>query len=110
METKILEGKLLDIALFDTMIAADDKIVVEKYELTVGEVKTASGIVIPGTKRRKSMVGFVISLGRDYTGSVKKGNYVIYNEFTGAPVEFGDKILIGLEPNQIFAILMPKRG
>lgn len=105
-----MEVEKLDIKLFETMGAVDDKIVVEKYELAVGEQTTVSGIIMPGMNRRKTMAGLVISLGPKYTGSVKKGWYVIYNEFTGAPVEFGDKILIGLEPGQIFGILMPNKG
>ena len=103
-----MQNRILNIQEFEGMLAVDDKIVVEQCDIQIGETTTASGIIISDIKKRKSKAGLVLDVGPKYNGSAEKGYYVIYNEFTGAPVDFGKKIIIGLEPDQIFGILIPK--
>jgi len=85
-----------------------DKVVVEpKAE----EEKTASGILLPDTAKKKSTEGTVVAVGRGklvegklVEPEVKVGDVVIYSKYGGTEVTIGDKDYVVLDEDNILAI------
>lgn len=85
-----------------------DKVVVEpKAE----EEKTATGILLPDTAKKKSTEGTVVAVGRGkyvegklVDPEVKVGDTVIYSKYGGTEVTVGDKDYVILDEDNILAI------
>ncbi len=86
-----------------------DKVVVEVFE---EEEKTAGGIYLPDTAKKKPQEGRVVAVGpgrvlQDGTRapmSVKVGDRVIFSKYGGNEVEVDGKEYIILDEDQIYAI------
>lgn len=72
------------------------------------EEKTASGIIIPDTAKKKPQKGHVVAAGpgkKDEPMSVKVGDAVLYGEYSGTQVTLeGEQYLI-MRASDIYAIL-----
>ncbi|HLJ57270.1 MAG TPA: co-chaperone GroES [Chthonomonadaceae bacterium] len=87
-----------------------DKVVVKASE---SEEKTAGGIFIPDTAKKKPQEGKVIAVGAGRhldDGTVKPlavtvGDMVIYSKYGGTEVTIEGEELVLLDEDQIFAIL-----
>jgi len=74
--------------------------------------KSAGGIVLPDTARKKPQEGKVLAVGpgkltddgKTLPMSVKKGDIVIYPEFGGTEVKIGDKEYVLIEEDSLLAI------
>ena len=74
-------------------------------KITVGEEKTASGIIIPQTAQEKTQEGVVIAVGDDETIKVKDGDRIMYDKYAGTSIKIdGDEHLI-LKMADILAII-----
>jgi chaperonin GroES len=86
-----------------------DKVVVEVFE---EEEKTAGGIFLPDTAKKKPQEGRVVAVGpgrvlQDGTRapmSVKVGDRVIFSKYGGNEVEVDGKDYTILDEDQIYAI------
>jgi len=86
-----------------------DKVVVEVFE---EEEKTAGGIFLPDTAKKKPQEGRVVAVGpgrvlQDGTRapmSVKVGDRVIFSKYGGNEVEVDGKEYTILDEDQIYAI------
>lgn len=87
-----------------------DKVVVKPSE---GEEKTAGGIFIPDSAKKKPQEGKIIAVGTGRTLddgtikplSVKVGDTVVYSKYGGTEVTIeGDEVVI-LDEDQIYAVI-----
>jgi chaperonin GroES len=86
-----------------------DKVVVRADE---GEEKTAGGIILPDTAKKKPTVGSVIAIGPGRVlddgsraaMSVKVGQKVVYAKYGGTEIKFEGEEYIILEEDSIYAI------
>ena len=87
-----------------------ERVVIEVAE---GDVKTASGIVLPDTAKEKPQKGKVIAVG---TGKlldngqraameVKAGDEVIFSKYSGSEVKVDDKEYLIVRESDILAIM-----
>jgi len=87
-----------------------DKVVVQVVEQ---EEKTASGIYLPDTAKKKPQEGKVIAVGEGRildngqrnTPSVKVGDRVLFSKYGGNEVTVGSEDYTILDEDQIYAIL-----
>jgi len=87
-----------------------DKVVVELVEQ---EDKTASGIYLPDTAKKKPQTGKIIATGNGRildngdrnTLSVKVGDRVLFSKYGGDEITIDGKDLTILSEDQIYAIL-----
>jgi chaperonin GroES len=87
-----------------------DKVVVELVEQ---EEKTASGIYLPDTAKKKPQTGVIVAVGNGRvldngernTLSVKTGDKVLFSKYGGNEVTIEGKDLTILDEDQIYAIL-----
>ena len=87
-----------------------DKVVVKPSE---GEDKSAGGIFIPDTAKKKPQEGKVIAVGAGRPlddGTIKPvavnvGDTVIYSKYGGTEVTIEGEELVLLDEDQIFAVL-----
>ncbi|MHB9023320.1 MAG: co-chaperone GroES [Armatimonadota bacterium] len=85
-----------------------DKVVVKPAP---GEEKTAGGIYVPDTAKKKSTEGEVIAVGRGkyaegklVAPEVKVGDTVIYSKYGGTEVTIADVDYVILDEDSILAI------
>ncbi len=85
-----------------------DRVVIEVSE---GDVKTASGIVLPDTAKEKPQKGIVVAVGAgEYKDGqripmeVKVGDAVIYSKYAGTEVKVDGKDYLIVRQNDILAI------
>ena len=85
-----------------------DRVVIEVSE---GDVKTASGIVLPDTAKEKPQKGTVVAVGageyKDGTRvpmDVKVGDAVIFSKYAGTEVKVDGKDYLVVRQNDILAI------
>ena len=87
-----------------------ERVVIEVEE---GDMKTASGIVLPDTAKEKPQKGKVVAVG---TGKlldngqraameVKEGDSVIFSKYSGSEVKVDDKEYLVVRESDILAIL-----
>ena len=87
-----------------------ERVVIEVEE---GDMKTASGIVLPDTAKEKPQKGVVVAVG---TGKlldngqraameVKEGDKVIFSKYSGSEVKVDDKEYLVVRESDILAIL-----
>lgn len=76
-----------------------DRIVVKKIE---AEAKSASGILLPDSAKKKSLSGEVTAVGADVK-EVKTGDVVLYAQY--GPVEIEDEGLMIVKEEDVLAIV-----
>lgn len=87
-----------------------DKVVVKPSE---GEDKSAGGIFLPDTAKKKPQEGKVIAVGTGRVQddgkikplSVKVGDVVIYSKYGGTEVTIEGEDLVLLDEDQIYAVV-----
>lgn len=85
-----------------------DRVVIEVSE---GDVKTASGIVLPDTAKEKPQKGVVVAVGAgEYKDGqripmeVKVGDAVIFSKYAGTEVKVDGKDYLIVRQNDVLAI------
>ena len=86
-----------------------DRVVIEVSE---GDVKTASGIVLPDTAKEKPQKGTVVAVGtgklldngQKAAMEVKAGDAVIFSKYSGTEVKVDGKDYLVVRQNDILAI------
>jgi len=86
-------------------------------EPLVEQAMTSGGIVLPDTAKKKPLEGKVLAVGegeRLESGEivpppVKKGNIVIYPEFSGTEIRVGNKDLLVIEVDSLLAVKEPDK-
>ena len=78
-----------------------DRVVAEPVEQ---EAKTASGIYLPENAKEKSVMAKVVALGKDVK-NVKKGDKVLYKEFSTTEVKMEGKEYIIVKEGDILAVV-----
>ena len=87
-----------------------DRVVIQVSE---GEQKTASGIVLPDTAKEKPQEGTVVAVG---TGKlldngqraaldVNEGDRIIFSKYAGSEIKFGGKDYLIVSERDILAII-----
>ncbi|MBP7254658.1 MAG: co-chaperone GroES [Negativicutes bacterium] len=87
-----------------------DRVVIQVSE---GEQKTASGIVLPDTAKEKPQEGTVVAVG---TGKlldngqraaldVNEGDRIIFSKYAGTEIKFGGKDYLIVSERDILAII-----
>jgi len=75
---------------------------------SAAEEKTAGGLYIPDTAKKKSLEGKVLAVGTgkvDEPMTVKVGDSILYGEYSGNEITLdGEKVLI-MRESDIYAIL-----
>ena len=86
-----------------------DKVVIKVKE---EEVKTTSGIVLPGSAQEKPQQGIVMAVGtgeiidgKKLPLDVKVNDEVIYSKYSGSEVKLGDDEYLILRQSDILAIV-----
>ena len=82
-------------------------------EVAEGDVKTASGIVLPDTAKEKPQKGTVIAVGAGKVLDngeraaleVKAGDQVVFSKYSGSEVKVDDKEYLIVRESDILAIL-----
>lgn len=72
------------------------------------EEKTASGIIIPDTAKEKPLKGKVIAVGpgkEDEKMTVKKGDTVLYGQYSGTEIKLEGKTYLIMRESDIYGIL-----
>ncbi len=87
-----------------------DKVVVKPSE---GEEKTAGGIFLPDSAKKKPQEGKIIAVGSGRTLddgtvkplSVKVGDIVVYSKYGGTEVKLEGEDVVILDEDQIYAVI-----
>jgi len=82
-----------------------DRVVIEP---TPVEEKTASGIIIPDASKEKPLKGKVVAVGPgkvDEPMTVKKGESVLYGQYSGTEVKLDGTTYLIMREADIFGIL-----
>lgn len=82
-------------------------------EVSEGDVKTASGIVLPDTAKEKPQKGTVVAVGvgklldngERAAMEVKAGDNVVFSKYSGSEVKVDDKEYLIVRESDILAIL-----
>ena len=82
-------------------------------EVSEGDVKTASGIVLPDTAKEKPQKGKVVAVGAGKlldNGAraemeVKVGDDIIFSKYSGTEVKVDDKDYLVIRESDILAVL-----
>lgn len=81
-----------------------DRVLIEP---TPAEEKTASGIIIPDTAKEKPLKGTVIAAGegkKDEPMSVKKGDSVLYGQYSGTEIKLDGTTYLIMKEADIYGI------
>ncbi|WGH26022.1 MAG: co-chaperone GroES [Candidatus Shikimatogenerans bostrichidophilus] len=82
-----------------------DRVIIEPLPV---EKKTSTGIYIPETAKEKPQEGIVIAVGngkKNYNMTVKNGDKVLYNKYSGTDLKINDKKYLIMHENDILAII-----
>ena len=82
-----------------------DRVVIEPVPV---EEKTASGIIIPDASKEKPLKGKVVAVGPgkvDEPMTVKKGETVLYGQYSGTEVKLDGATYLIMREADIFGIL-----
>ena len=87
-----------------------ERVVIEVAE---GDVKTASGIVLPDTAKEKPQKGTVVAVGsgklldngEHAAMEVKVGDNVVFSKYSGSEVKVDDKEYLIVRESDILAVL-----
>ncbi|MDH3003789.1 MAG: co-chaperone GroES [Candidatus Shikimatogenerans sp. JK-2022] len=83
----------------------NDRVIIEPLPINN---KTSKGIFIPDTIKEKPKKGIVIAVGpgkKNYVMTVKIGNKVIYNQYSGTKITINNKKYLIMYENDILAII-----
>lgn len=83
------------------LIAFGKKLLIE---VSAPETVTAGGIIIPESKKESSNKGKVVSVGEEVT-SIVEGDFIFFNKFTGAEIEFEKFKYLVLKLEDVHAIV-----
>ena len=81
-----------------------DRVLIEPV---AAEEKTSSGIIIPDTAKEKPLTGKVIAVGpgkKDESMSVKKGDTVLYGQYSGTEIKIENDDYLIMEESDIYGI------
>lgn len=81
-----------------------DRVLIEPI---AAEEKTASGIIIPDTAKEKPLKGTVLAVGngkKDEPMTVKKGDVVLYGQYSGTEIKMDDKTYLIMKEADIYGI------
>jgi len=82
-----------------------DRVIIEPAP---AEEKTAGGIIIPDTAKEKPKKGTVIAAGsgkKDEPVTVKKGDTVLYGQYSGTEIKIDGNDYLIMRESDIFAIV-----
>ncbi|WP_319562366.1 co-chaperone GroES [Marispirochaeta sp.] len=79
-----------------------DRVLVKLEEV---EEKTASGIFIPQTAQEKTQTGIVEAVGDDETITVKAGQKVMYDKYSGTTIKVDGKDMLLVRMSDIMAVI-----
>ncbi len=80
-----------------------DRVLIEP---AAAETKTAGGIIIPDAAKEKPAKGTVLAIGNEkLTFTVKKGDTVMYGQYSGTEITVEGKKYIIMKESDIYAIL-----
>ena len=72
------------------------------------ETKTAGGLIIPEAAQEKTQTAVVVSVGpgtEDVPVTVKKGDRIMYDKYSGTPVKIDGEDHLILKMNDIIAVI-----
>lgn len=81
-----------------------DRVLIEPV---AAEEKTSSGIIIPDTAKEKPLTGKVIAVGpgkKDESMSVKKGDTVLYGQYSGTEIKIENEDYLFMKESDIYGI------
>lgn len=81
-----------------------DRVLIESAP---AEQKTASGIIIPDTAKEKPLKGTVIAVGPGKTDepmTVKKGDMVLFGQYSGTEINIEGKTFLVMRESDIYGI------
>lgn len=81
-----------------------DRVLIEPV---AAEEKTSSGIIIPDTAKEKPLTGKVIAVGpgkKDESMSVKKGDTVLYGQYSGTEIKIENEDYLIMKESDIYGI------
>lgn len=79
-----------------------DRVLVRMEQI---QEKTAGGIFIPQTAQEKTQIAEVLEIGSDETITVKKGDKVMYDKYTGTSVKANGEEFLILHMSDILAVI-----
>lgn len=82
-----------------------DRVLIEP---SPAEEKTASGIIIPDNAKEKPLQGKVIAVGQGKTDekmTVKKGDSVMYGQYSGTEIKIDGKKYLIMKESDIYGII-----
>lgn len=82
-----------------------DRVLVEPAP---AESKTAGGIIIPDTAKEKPLQGKVVAVGpgkKDEPMTVKKGDSVLYGQYSGTEIKLDGKTFLIMKESDIYGIV-----
>ena len=82
-------------------------------EVSEGDAKTASGIVLPDTAKEKPQKGTVVAVGsgklldnvEHAAMEVKAGDHVVFSKYSGSEIKVDDKEYLIVRESDILAVL-----
>ncbi len=81
-----------------------DRVLIEP---TPAEEKTASGIIIPDTAKEKPLRGTVVAVGngkKDEPMTVKKGDSVLYGQYSGTEIKLDGTTYLIMKEADIYGV------
>ena len=81
-----------------------DRVLIEP---TPAEEKTASGIIIPDAAKEKPLKGHVVAVGngkKDEPMTVKKGDTVLYGQYSGTEIKIEGKTYLIMKEADIYGV------
>lgn len=79
-----------------------ERVVIKKLE---ADQKTASGIVLPGSGKEQPQLAEVLEVPDMKDLAIKKGDKVIYKQYTGTEVTLEDEKYIVVDMEHILAVV-----
>lgn len=82
-----------------------DRVLIESAP---AEAKTAGGIIIPDTAKEKPLKGKVVAVGPgkpDEPMTVKKGDNVLYGQYSGTEIKLDGKTYLIMKEADIYGIV-----
>ena len=82
-----------------------DRVVIKVSE---GDIKTASGIVLPDTAKEKPLQGEVVAVGngtKDEEMILKVGDTVLYGKYSGTEIEHDGVKYLMMRQSDVLAVL-----
>jgi len=81
-------------------------------KMTDAEEKTKSGIILTGSAKEKPQIAEVIEVGpggvvdgKEIVMTVKKGDKVVTNKYSGTEIKIGDEEFVIVKQNDILAVV-----